>query len=132
VRLRATIKIFSLSIVFITAVTESAFANPYLAKVGERSTSIRIATCAVSGGFVHLYAAIENNLFEKYGFKLEHIYIRGTGPSLAALMADEIQFLYCAADATIPSLATGVDASLWRRPWSKCLSYWLHKKRFEN
>jgi hypothetical protein len=50
------------------AIAASAFANPYLAKVGERSTSIRIATCAVSGGFVHLYAAIENNLFEKSRF----------------------------------------------------------------
>jgi hypothetical protein len=50
------------------AIAASAFANPYLAKVGERSTSIRIATCAVSGGFIHLYAAIENNLFEKSGF----------------------------------------------------------------
>jgi len=96
-----------------------ASANPYLAKPGERPIHIRIATCAVSGGFVHLYTALENNLFEKYGFKLEHIYIRGTGPSLAALMADEIQFLYCAADATIPSLAAGVDVKLVAAPLVK-------------
>jgi ABC-type nitrate/sulfonate/bicarbonate transport system substrate-binding protein len=119
VRLRATIKIFSLSIVFITAVTESAFANPYLAKVGERSTSIRVATCAVSGGFAHLYAALENNLFDKYGFRMEHVFIRGSGPSLAALMADEIQFLYCAADATLPALASGVEAKLVASPLVK-------------
>ena len=97
----------------------SASANPYLAKPGERPIQIRIATCAVSGGFAHLYTALESNLFEKYGFKTEHVFIRGSGPSLAALMADEIQFLYCAADATIPSLATGVDVKLVAAPLIK-------------
>jgi ABC-type nitrate/sulfonate/bicarbonate transport system substrate-binding protein len=95
------------------------FANPYLSKPGEVPIRLRIATCAVSGGFVHLYGAIENNLFEKYGFKLEHVYIRSTGPSLAALLADEIQFLYCAADATIPSLAGGIDAKIVAAPLVK-------------
>jgi ABC-type nitrate/sulfonate/bicarbonate transport system substrate-binding protein len=109
---------FVLCAVIFLALSE-ANANPYLAKGGEAPMRIRMATCAVSGGFVHLYAAIENNLFEKYGFKLEHIYIRGTGPSLAALMADEIQFLYCAADATIPSLAAGVDVKLVAAPLVK-------------
>ncbi len=96
-----------------------ADASPYLAKPGERPAHIRIATCAVSGGFAHLYTALENHLFDQYGFKMEHVFIRGSGPSLAALMADEIQFLYCAADATIPSLATGVDAKLVATPLVK-------------
>ncbi len=103
----------------IIAVPASAAANPYLAKQGERPINVRIATCAVSGGFAHLYTAIENKLFEKYGFKLEHVYIRGSGPSLAALIADEIQFLYCAADATMPSLASGVDVKLVAAPLVK-------------
>jgi ABC-type nitrate/sulfonate/bicarbonate transport system substrate-binding protein len=96
-----------------------AAANPYLARPGERSIHLRIATCAVSGGFAHLYTALENQLFDKYGFKIEHVFIRGSGPALAALMADEIQFLYCAADATIPSLATGVDVKLVAAPLIK-------------
>ena len=96
-----------------------AFANPYLAKPGERPTPIRIATCAVSGGFAHLYTALENHLFDKYGFKMEHVFIRGSGASLAALMADEIQFLYCAADATMPALAGGVDVKLVAAPLVK-------------
>jgi len=105
----------------ITAIAGSSitYANPYLAKPGERTTNIRIATCAVSGGFTHLYTALENNLFDKYGFRMEHVFIRGSGPALAALMADEIQFLYCAADATIPSLATGVDVKLVAAPLIK-------------
>ena len=112
------------SLLIATAITATvglkiAHANPYLAKPGERATNIRIATCAVSGGFTHLYTALENHLFDKYGFRMEHVFIRGSGPSLAALMADEIQFLYCAADATIPSLASGVDAKLVAAPLIK-------------
>ena len=81
--------------------------------------TIRIATCAVSGGFTHLYTALDNHLFEKYGFKVEHVFIRGSGPSLAALAAEEIQFLYCAADATLPALATGVEVKLVAAPLIK-------------
>jgi ABC-type nitrate/sulfonate/bicarbonate transport system substrate-binding protein len=97
----------------------TTYANPYLAKPGERHMSVRIATCAVSGGFTHLYTAVDNNLFDKYGFKVEQVYVRGSGPSLAALAADEIQFLYCAADATLPSLAAGVDVKLVAAPLVK-------------
>ena len=110
--------------VLVSAVTlcfwfEIAHANPYIAKPGEAPLRLRIATCSVTGGFVHLYTALENNLFDKYGFKLEHIYIRSSGPSLAALMADEIQFLYCAAEATIPALASGIDAKIVAAPLVK-------------
>jgi len=97
----------------------SAHANPYLARPGERPVTVRIATCAVSGGFAHLYTALDNHLFDKYGFKMEHVFIRGSGPSLAALAANEIQFLYCAADATLPSLAAGVEAKLVAAPLIK-------------
>ena len=93
-----------------------AAANPYLAKPGERPVAARVATCALSGGFIHLYAAIDAGLFDRYGIKAEHVYIRGSHTSLAALAANEVQFLYCAADATIPGMATGVDAKLVGAP----------------
>src|ERR1043165_8877641 len=83
-----------LSILFLFA--SGAGANPYLAKPGETPVSIRIATCAVSGGFVHLYTALDHGLFDKYGIKANHIYVRGSGISLTALASDEIQFLFCA------------------------------------
>jgi len=38
----------------------------------------------------------------------EHIGIQASAPSLAVPAGDEIQFLYCAADATIPTLAAGI------------------------
>lgn len=96
-----------------------AFANPYLLKPGERPTSLRISTCAVSGGFIHLYTALDNGLFDKYGLRLEHIYIAGSGPNLAALSGDETQFLYCAADGTIPGLASGIEAKIVASPLVK-------------
>ncbi len=91
-------------------------ANSYLAKTGEPTVTIRVATCAVSGGFVHLYTALDNGLFDKYGMKVNHIFIRGSGVSLTALASDEVQFLYCAADGTIPGMATGIDAKLVAAP----------------
>jgi len=91
-------------------------ANPYLAKSGESPTTVRVAACAITGGFIHLYAALDNGLFEKYGMKVEFVSIRGSGVALAALAADEIQFLYCAADATIPGMAAGSDAKLIAAP----------------
>ena len=91
-------------------------ANPYLAKPGETPVTARAATCAITGGFIHLYTALDNGLFEKYGMKVESVSIRGSGVALAALAADEIQFLYCAADATIPGMAAGSDAKLIASP----------------
>ena len=40
-----------------------ASANPYLVRSGETSVRARIGTCAVTGGFIHLYAALDNRLF---------------------------------------------------------------------
>jgi ABC-type nitrate/sulfonate/bicarbonate transport system substrate-binding protein len=117
--MQRALRVVALALLALGASRARAFANPYLAKPGERPTSIRIATCAVSGGFAHLYTALENHLFDKYGFKMEHVFIRGSGASLAALMADEIQFLYCAADATLPALAAGVDVKLVAAPLVK-------------
>lgn len=117
--LRSTSINFLPALLYLAALTAPAAANPYLARPGERPIRLRIATCAVSGGFMHLYTALDYGLFDKYAIRMEHIYIRGSGPSLAALAADEIQFLYCAADATMPGLATGIDAKLVAAPLVK-------------
>ncbi|HEY2923311.1 MAG TPA: ABC transporter substrate-binding protein [Candidatus Binatia bacterium] len=99
---------------FMTPMTANA--NPFLAKPGEAPTTVQVATCAVSGGFIHLYTAMDNGLFEKYGIKVDHKFISGSAMNLAALSADEISFLYCAADGTIPGLASGVDGKLIASP----------------
>jgi len=97
----------------------TAFANPYLPKIGEKPIPLRIATSAVSGGFIHLYSALDYGIFEKYGFNVEHIYIRGQSPALAALAADQLQFNYGAADGSLPGIAAGVDAKFIASPLVK-------------
>jgi len=94
----------------------AANANPFVAKAGEATANVQVATCAVSGGFIHLYTAMDNGLFDKYGIKVDHKFISGSAMNLAALSADEVQFLYCAADGTIPGLASGVDGKLVASP----------------
>src|SRR5215468_6390091 len=80
-------------------------ANLYLAKPGERLLSMRVSTCAVSGGFVHFYTVLDNGLFAKYGIKLENIFTRGGSPNLTALATDELQFTNNATHAIIPGMA---------------------------
>ncbi|MGE5852956.1 MAG: ABC transporter substrate-binding protein [Deltaproteobacteria bacterium] len=93
-----------------------AHANPYLAKPGDTPIKARVGTCSITGGFIHLYTALFNGLFDKYGLRIEHITLRGGVVSLAALSADEIQFIYCSADPMIPRMAAGADAKLIGSP----------------
>lgn len=111
------LSIRALSLVLLFAVT--AAANPYLPKPGETPIKLRLATSAVTGGFVHLYTGLDNGIFKKYGFDCEHIYIRGQSPALAALANDQVQFNYGAADGSLPGLAAGVEAKLIASPLVK-------------
>jgi NitT/TauT family transport system substrate-binding protein len=108
-----------LAILFVLLIPLGVSANPYLPKAGERPTSIRIATSAVTGGFVQLYTGLDNGIFEKYGLRCEHVYIRGQSPALAALANDQVQFNYGAADGSLPGLAAGVDAKFIASPLVK-------------
>lgn len=65
---------------------------------------------------MHLYTALDNRLFDKYGIRPEFLLVRGAGVSVAALTANELQFLYCTADAIIPSLAAGAEAKMIASP----------------
>jgi ABC-type nitrate/sulfonate/bicarbonate transport system substrate-binding protein len=94
----------------------AARANPYLAKSGDPVVPIRVAACAISGGFIHLYTALDHRLFDKYGIRPEFLLVRGAGVSAAALTANELQFLYCTADAIIPSLAAGAENKMIASP----------------
>ena len=91
-------------------------ANPFVAKPGEPQTPIRVAACAISGGFIHLYTALDHHLVDKYGLRVEFLLVRGAGLSLAALTANEVQFVYCTAEAMIPSLAAGAEAKIIAAP----------------
>jgi ABC-type nitrate/sulfonate/bicarbonate transport system substrate-binding protein len=108
-----------LSFLFSFLLASTALANPYLPKPGEKPLTMRVSTCAVSGGFVHLYTALDNGLFDKYGIKLENIFIRGSAQNLTALATDEVQFTYCASDAIIPGMAAGIDVKIVASPLVK-------------
>src|ERR687891_2829341 len=106
----------SFAVITLTLAAAPVRANPSLPKPGEAPIAARVGTCAITGGFIHLYSALYNGLFNKYGIKLEHISLRGGVVSLAALTADEIQFVYCSADPMIPRIAAGVEAKLVGSP----------------
>ena len=97
----------------------SASANPYLPKPGEKTLSMRVSTCAVTGGFVHLYTALDYGLLDKYAIKLDNVFIRGSAQNLTALATDEVQFTYCASDAIIPGMAAGLDVKIVASPLVK-------------
>ena len=93
-----------------------AHANPYLAKPGEPAVKVRIGACAITGGFIHLYTALDNRLFDKYGINAEHILVRGGAVAMAGMASDEINFLYCNADSNIVRIGTGADGKLVASP----------------
>jgi ABC-type nitrate/sulfonate/bicarbonate transport system substrate-binding protein len=111
-----TLRIIGSLVIVLLLSAGAARANPYLAKPGDPVVPIRVATCAISGGFIHLYPALDNRLFEKYGLRPEFLLVRGAGVSAAALTSNELQFLYCTADAIIPSLAAGAEAKMIASP----------------
>jgi len=106
----------ALVLALVCAAGGDGLANPYLARPGEAVAKARIGTCAVTGGFIHLYAALDNRLFEKYGIQAEHVVVRGGNVAMAALAADEINFLYCNADANIARIGAGADGKLVASP----------------
>jgi len=109
-------RIITLLVLVLASHLTLAQANPYLAKPGDTVVPIHVATCAISGGFIHLYTALDNRLFDKYGIRPEFLLVRGAGVSAAALTSNELQFLYCTADAIIPSLAAGAEAKMIASP----------------
>ena len=107
-------RVLCLTVLLLPALAHS---NPYLPKPGEAPVTVYVSTCAVTGGFIHFYTALDQKILEKYGINVKHVVIRGgTNVNLAALGTDEVQFLYCAADSTIPGMATGRDATLIASP----------------
>jgi ABC-type nitrate/sulfonate/bicarbonate transport system substrate-binding protein len=105
-------QLFNVAVIATFLFSGLVHANPYLPKSGEPPIPARVGTCSITGGFIHFYTALFNGLFDKYGLKIEHVTLRGGVVSLAALSADEIQFIYCSADAMIPRMAAGADAKL--------------------
>jgi len=98
-----------------SATPTTANANPFLAKAGEASTTVQVATCAVSGGFIHLYTAMDNGLFDKYGIKIDHRFISGSAMNLAALSPMRFHFSIVPLTAQFPDWPAAWMVSSWLR-----------------
>lgn len=96
--------------------SRSAAENPYLAKPGEAPVPVKAAWCAVSAGFVQLFVARDFDIFSKYGLAVQTTGFNDSQTALAALQSGEIDFLFCAAAATIPGLSSGIDGTLVAAP----------------
>src|SRR5713226_10739894 len=99
-----------------TAAAAATGADAYLLQPGEQPTAVKAAWCAISAGFVQMFVARDYNLFAKYGLDVQTSQFTDSQAALAALQAGEIDFLFCAAAATIPGMATGVDATIVSAP----------------
>jgi NitT/TauT family transport system substrate-binding protein len=91
-------------------------ADAYLLQPGEQPTAVKAAWCAISAGFVQMFVARDYNLFARYGLDVQTSQFTDSQAALAALQVGEIDFLFCAAAATIPGMATGVDATIIAAP----------------
>src|SRR5437773_1105530 len=96
-----------------TGAAAVAGAGAYLVQPGEQPTAVKAAWCAISACFVQMFVVRDYNLFARYGLDVQTSQFTD---SLAALQAGEIDFLFCAAAATIPGLATGLDATIIAAP----------------
>lgn len=65
---------------------------------------------------MHLYTALDHKIFEKHGIIPEPIFVRGGSVVMAALAANEVNFLYCNADSNIVRIGTGADGKLIASP----------------
>lgn len=97
-------------------VVGSGATQTYLAKADVAAVPVKAAWCAVSAGFVQMFVARDYDLFSKFGLRLETSQFTDSGTALAALQSGEIDFLFCAAAATIPGLASGVDGTIVAAP----------------
>ncbi|MGE5215987.1 MAG: ABC transporter substrate-binding protein [Chloroflexota bacterium] len=79
---------------------------------------LRVSNCYIGGGILPLWMAKDAGYYEREGLDVEQIWIQGN-PATAALIAGEIDVLYCIPHNTISAIANGADlqfvASIYNR-----------------
>lgn len=79
---------------------------------------LRVSNCYIGGGILPLWMAKDAGYYEREGLDVEQIWIQGN-PASAALIAGEIDVLYCIPHNTISAIANGADlqfvASIYNR-----------------
>jgi len=79
---------------------------------------LRVSNCYIGGAILPLWMAKDTGFYEREGLDFEQIWIQGN-PATAALIAGEIDLLYCIPHNTISAIAGGADlvfvASIYNR-----------------
>ena len=79
---------------------------------------LRVSNCYIGGAILPLWMAQDTGFYEREGLDVEQIWIQGN-PATAALIAGEIDALYCIPHNTISAIAGGADllfvASIYNR-----------------
>src|SRR6185436_18608975 len=84
----------------------------------QAADKLRVSNCYIGGAILPLWMAQDTGLYEREGLDVEQIWIQGN-PATAALIAGEIDALYCIPHNTISTIAGGADllfvASIYNR-----------------
>src|SRR4029078_1491470 len=79
---------------------------------------LRVSNCYIGGAILPLWMAKDAGFYEREGLDVEQIWIQGN-PATAAMIAGEIDLLYCIPHNTISAIAGGADllfvASIYNR-----------------
>jgi ABC-type nitrate/sulfonate/bicarbonate transport system substrate-binding protein len=79
---------------------------------------LRVSNCYIGGAILPLWMAQDAGLYGREGLDVEQIWVQGN-PSVAALIASEIDLLYCIPHNVISAMAGGADllfvASIYNR-----------------
>src|SRR5262249_39038163 len=65
-------------------------------------THVRVAYAVVDGMIAPLWLALDAGLWQRHGLDVELSLISGTPNAMAALVADEVQFVQTAGDSALP------------------------------
>ena len=76
--------------------------------LGHAADKLRVSHCYIGGAILPLWMAKEAGLYQREGLDVELISIQGN-PATAALIAGEIDLLYCIPHNTISAIANGAD-----------------------
>src|SRR5262249_17432334 len=69
---------------------------------------LRVSNCYIGGAIMPLWVTQESGLFQREGLDVELITIQGQ-PAVAALIAGDVDLLYCIPHAVISAAAGGAD-----------------------
>src|SRR5215471_14626330 len=79
-----------------------------LALSAQAADKLRVSNCYIGGGILPLWMAKDAGFYARGGLDVEQIWIQGN-PATAALIAGEIDVLYCIPHNTISAIAGGAD-----------------------